>query len=144
MQKKPRTEFFSLYILKELVTKRDVDMALIRRGVKRLKGANQEEMVCAVCPTPRRFKGWGALLIHAERYVKEKARQHRGYFRALKQVLQEEENTNSCGDHFQKNGRKDVQPPAQSLISAQAGLCISTAFYSSFQLLFCNQTPSMN
>uniref|UniRef100_A0A7I4BB58 XS domain-containing protein n=1 Tax=Physcomitrium patens TaxID=3218 RepID=A0A7I4BB58_PHYPA len=107
-------------VRKELVIKRDVDMALIRRGVKRLKGGNQEEMVCAVCPTPKKFKGWGALLIHAERFVKEKARQHRGYFRALKQALQEEENSNSDGKYFQEYGRKDVQPLARSLSTAQA------------------------
>lgn len=115
--------------------KRDVDMALIRRGVKRLKGGNQEEMVCAVCPTPKKFKGWGALLIHAERFVKEKARQHRGYFRALKQALQEEENSNSDGKYFQEYGRKDVQPLARSLSTAQAGLSTSVAFFLSSQLL---------
>ncbi|KAL2643623.1 hypothetical protein R1flu_011210 [Riccia fluitans] len=42
---------------------------------------------CHICSFDRRFRGWEALLIHAAKYQKDKTRQHRGYYRALRQAL---------------------------------------------------------
>lgn len=103
-------------------------MALIRRGVKRVSGGDKEEIVCAVCQQDRKFKGWDALLIHAERFVKENARQHRGYFRALKQALQEDESLDSDKKCHTDFGRKDVETTAPPCCSSgspnQAGKSI--------------------
>ena len=46
-----------------------------------------DETTCAVCRNPRKFKGWDALLIHAQKYSKQMRWQHRGYFRALQEAL---------------------------------------------------------
>jgi len=46
-----------------------------------------DEITCAVCRNPRKFKGWDALLIHAQKYTKQMPWQHRGYFRALQEAL---------------------------------------------------------
>lgn len=46
-----------------------------------------DETTCAVCRNPRKFKGWDALLIHAQKYSKQMPWQHRGYFRALQEAL---------------------------------------------------------
>lgn len=48
---------------------------------------SEDETTCAVCRNPRKFKGWDALLIHAQKYTKQMPRQHRGYFRALEEAL---------------------------------------------------------
>ncbi|KAL3696853.1 hypothetical protein R1sor_010929 [Riccia sorocarpa] len=42
---------------------------------------------CHICPFDRRFRGWEALLIHAAKYQKDNTRQHRGYYRALRQAI---------------------------------------------------------
>jgi hypothetical protein len=46
-----------------------------------------DETTCAVCRNPRKFKGWDALLIHAQKYSKQMPWQHRGYFRALQEAI---------------------------------------------------------
>lgn len=46
-----------------------------------------DETACAVCRNPRKFKGWDALLIHAQKYSKQMPWQHRGYFRALQEAI---------------------------------------------------------
>jgi hypothetical protein len=35
----------------------------------------------------KKFKGWDALLIHAENYSKHHIHEHRGYFRAMKEAF---------------------------------------------------------
>jgi hypothetical protein len=98
--------------VKELEYKRDVDMALVRRGAKRLNTSEKEDMICAACRTPKTFKGFEALLIHAERFTKENARQHRGYFRALKEAIQEAfDSDKKCHRDFRP---KDVVETAQA------------------------------
>lgn len=60
------------------------------RAQKRMPACNDEpddETTCAVCRNPRKFKGWDALLIHAQKYNKQMPWQHRGYYRALQEAL---------------------------------------------------------
>lgn len=45
------------------------------------------ELSCLVCPTTQHFKGWKALLSHAQHFKKKRTIQHRGYYRALESVL---------------------------------------------------------
>lgn len=45
------------------------------------------ELSCLVCPTAQHFKGWKALLSHAQHFKKKRTIQHRGYYRALESVL---------------------------------------------------------
>lgn len=45
------------------------------------------ELSCLVCPTIQHFKGWKALLSHAQHFKKKKTIQHRGYYRALDKQL---------------------------------------------------------
>lgn len=110
-----------------------MEMALIRRGVKRLYSTDKEEMICAICQQDKTFKGWDALLIHAERFTKENSRQHRGYFRALKQALQEDESLDSDKTCHTDFGRKDVEttsPPCCSSSSpSEAGKSIFLASF---------------
>lgn len=119
-------------------------MALVRRGVKRLNATEKEDMVCAVCRTPKTFKGWEALLIHAERFMKEDSRQHRGYFRALKEALQDEDNFDSgkkCHRDFRpKDVTETPLPCCSSSNPGQAGMSIllEPSITSSFNL-FDNQ-----
>jgi hypothetical protein len=51
------------------------------------KGFQIEDHSCAVCLDEKKFKGWDALLIHAENYSKHHVHEHRGYFRAIKEAL---------------------------------------------------------
>ncbi|CAK9274455.1 unnamed protein product [Sphagnum jensenii] len=51
------------------------------------KGFQIEDHGCAVCLDEKKFKGWDALLIHAENYSKHHVHEHRGYFRAMKEAL---------------------------------------------------------
>jgi hypothetical protein len=75
------------------------------RGTKRRSGTDSsgaalqrlnldDETTCAVCHK-RRFKGWDALLIHAQKFSKEMPWQHRGYFRALQEALNDKRNEDS-------------------------------------------------
>lgn len=45
------------------------------------------EKSCAVCPTTQWFKGWKALLAHAETFKKKRIQQHRGYGDAIREAL---------------------------------------------------------
>lgn len=45
------------------------------------------ELSCLVCPTIQHFKGWKALLSHAQHFKKKKTIQHRGYYQALETLL---------------------------------------------------------
>lgn len=45
------------------------------------------ELSCLVCPTTQHFKGWKALLSHAQHFKKKRTIQHRGYYRALESLL---------------------------------------------------------
>ncbi|KAG0560268.1 hypothetical protein M758_10G162200 [Ceratodon purpureus] len=107
-------------VKRELEHKRDVDMALVRRGVKRVNAPEKEDVVCAVCRTPKTFKGFDALLIHAERFMKENARQHRGYFRALKEALQDEDDLESGKKCHRDFRPKDVVEAAPACCSASS------------------------
>jgi hypothetical protein len=51
------------------------------------KGFQIEDHGCAVCLDEKKFKGWDALLIHAQNYSKHHIHEHRGYFRAIKEAL---------------------------------------------------------
>ena len=109
-------------------------MALVRRGVKRVNAPEKEDVVCAVCRTPKTFKGFDALLIHAERFMKENARQHRGYFRALKEALQDEDDLESGKKCHRDFRPKDVVEAAPACCSAsspgQAGIShVPCAFF---------------
>ncbi|MCO5553460.1 hypothetical protein L7F22_006981 [Adiantum nelumboides] len=48
---------------------------------------DRTEKCCAVCPTLQWFKGWKALLGHAETFKKKRIQQHRGYADAIREAL---------------------------------------------------------
>ncbi|KAI5059531.1 hypothetical protein GOP47_0025850 [Adiantum capillus-veneris] len=62
---------------------------------------DRTEKCCAVCPTLQWFKGWKALLGHAETFKKKRIQQHRGYAEAIKEALRV---------HGTSTSRSDIAP----------------------------------
>ncbi|KAG0578720.1 hypothetical protein KC19_4G045000 [Ceratodon purpureus] len=69
-----------------------------------------DETTCAVCRNPRKFKGWDALLIHAQKYSKQMPWQHRGYHRALQEALFERK----VADHKQAASADEASTPSSA------------------------------
>eukprot|EP00249_Psilotum_nudum_P015126 c25178_g1_i7 orf=986-2284(-) len=56
-----------------------------------LEKKDEFRLACAVCPDVVQFRGWVPLLIHAQKFWKSFRHQHRGYYKALKEVFRIEE-----------------------------------------------------
>ncbi|KAH7425045.1 hypothetical protein KP509_11G037400 [Ceratopteris richardii] len=66
---------------------------------------DRSELRCIVCPNPQWFKGWNALMKHAQTFKKKRIQQHRGYFDSIDEAIKAHDKANSQGQVVCANSR---------------------------------------